>query len=470
MAAAPPPPDPPADRRAATDATAAARAAPRPRRSGMRRLARALWWTTLAALLALLVLGGAALVAWRHEAVLPWLLQRLPGLQASGVQGTLATGSLHIAKLDWQLPGNAGRLQLWQLQVDDGRMALLPRPGVQGAVLLGRVQAARLQFDSPPPSGKPLQAPAHLRLPIDLRIDRLQIDEVQIDQWPVVRQARAGLSLGAKAGLQHRIDDLSFTLEADSDQASRPVQVSGSLAIGTGAPLEVSADLQARRQVTPAWQGTLKASGPLARLAAEAHLSGEPRGGAPAGSAPPALQARATLLPFAPWPLGALSLQTQALDLATLSTALPQTRLSGDAEIQTHGMDQPATAVITLVNALPGAWDNRRLPVQRLRLQASGAPRQTDRLVLDQFELQLAHAAGATGAAGRVTGQGRWQADTLSLDLQIDQLLPARLHRSAAAISLGGPLKLRAQGLPLGPAAAGAAPPTLAVDGTLTGR
>ena len=478
MAAAPPPsgtspdtsPDPRPERGAATGAVVTAEAAPRPRRSGLRRLSRALWWTTLAALLALLVVGGAALVAWRHEAVLPWLLQRVPGLQASGVQGTLATGSLRIAKLDWQLPGNAGRLQLWQLQVDDGRMALLPRPGVQGAVLLGRVQAARLQFDSPPPSGKPLLAPADLHLPIDLRIDQLQIAEVQIDQWPVVRQASAALSLGAKAGLQHRIDDLSLTLEAGSAEASQPVQVSGSLAIGTAAPLEVTADLQARRQVAPAWQGTLKASGPLARLAAEARLTGEPRGDAAANATPPSLQARAVLLPFAPWPLGALSLQTQALDLATLSTALPQTRLSGGAEVQTHGLDQPATAVITLLNAMPGAWDTGRLPVQRLRLQASGAPSQTDRLVLDQFELQLGNANGAGGAAGRITGQGRWQADTLALDLQIDQLLPARLHRSAAAISLGGPLKLRAQGLPLGPATAGAAPPTLALDGTLTGR
>ncbi|OGB00032.1 MAG: hypothetical protein A3E25_21750 [Burkholderiales bacterium RIFCSPHIGHO2_12_FULL_69_20] len=463
MAAAPPSPDPLPTRSAVTGAAAAAR----PRRSAVRRLGRALWWTTLAALL---VVGATALVAWRHEAVLPWLLQRVPGLQASGVQGTLATGSLRIAKLDWQLPGNAGRLQLWQLQVDGGRMALLPRPGVKGAVLLGRVQAARLQFDSAPPTGKPLQAPVDLHLPIDLRVDQLQIDEVQIDQWPLVQQARAALSLGAKAGLQHRIDDLSLTLEAGSDQASRPVQLSGSLAVATGAPLEVTADLQARRPMAPAWQGTLKASGPLARLAAEARLTGEARADAPADAAPPSLQARATLLPFAAWPLGALSLQTQALDLAALSAALPQTRLSGDAEIQTHGLDQPATAVITLVNALPGAWDTGRLPVQRLRLQASGEPRQTDRLVLDQFELQLANAVGAAGAAGRVTGQGRWLADTLALDLQIDQLLPARLHRSAAAISLGGPLKLRAQGLPLGPATAGAAPPTLALDGTLTGR
>ncbi len=457
--------------------------------------ARSRWrWLSLAVLTLLVLLlaglAGSAWWAWRSPAALPWVLQHVPGLQAAGVTGSLASGRLQIAQLDWQLPTQAGRLRLWQVDVDGARVVLWPRPGAQALVQLGRLQAARAQYDSPPPSGQPLQAPVDLRLPIDLAVQQLAIDALQIDALPPVRQLRGAVALGADSGRQHRVDGLQLELETGTAAAPAPVQLAGQLQIGTAAPLAVQARLQAsspgmspgapgsaqpRRQAVPPWQATLSAQGPLAALQAELQL----RGDAPAGGTAPQLQARATVQPFAAWPLGTLQLQTAGLDLAALSPRLPQTRLAGRADLQTQGRDQPAALSATLDNSLPGAWDTGRLPLRQLQLQASGRPDQTDRLRLDRFNLLLGDAAGA---AGRITGQGSWRGDALGLQLQIDQLLPARLHGSAAPLRLSGPLSVQARGLPsaaakttapapaASPSAASVAPPTVAVDGTLTGQ
>ena len=427
---------------------------------------RSAWrWLAWGALVLLLVLAtalaGSTLWAWRHPATLPWLLAHVPGLQAQGVQGSLASGQLQIDQLDWQLPAGAGRLRLWQLQIDGAGLVLWPRPGAQALLRLGRVQAARAQYDSPPPSGQPLQAPASLQLPIDLVLPRLAIDQLQVDALPPVRGLQASLALGADGGRLHRVDSLQGVLETGTAAAPAPVQVSGQWQIGTAAPLAMQGQLQARRLAAPAWQATLSGQGPLAAWQADLQL----RGDAPATGTAPRVQAQATVQPFAAWPLGKLRLQTDALDLATLSPRLPQTRLAGRADLQTQGLDRPAALTATLDNALPGAWDTGRLPLRQLQLQASGRPDQTDRLTLDRFHLQLGDAAGT---AGRISGQGQWLGATLALQLQIDQLLPARLHRSAAPLRLSGPLAVQAKGLPTANGAASA--PTVAVDGTLSGQ
>ena len=428
-------------------------AAPRRRRSAWH------WaWRLPLALGVLLALvlaaaGGVAYWAWRHEASLPWVLQRVPGLTVQGVTGTLQAGQLRIVSMDYQLPAGAGRLQISGLRIDGPSLRLWPRPGAQVRLQLSAVTVDRVVFTSAAPSGQPLQAPTDLRLPLDLAIDRLAITELRIDALPPVHALTAALALGADGGRHHLLTGAALTVDVGSAEAPAPLQVQVELDLGADAPLPLLAKLAVQRQAAPAWQATLQARGPLAQLTTEARLTGEPRGQAAA----PTLRATATVRPFASWPLAALQLQTEALDLAALSPQLPATRLSGSAELQSTGLDQAATVVATLDNTLPGAWDAGRLPLQKLRVKASGAPNQHDRLTLDQFDLQLGDAPGAAGAAGRISGQGRWLADTLALDLRLDDLRPARLHRRAAALSLSGPLKLRASGLPVAQAAAGAA-------------
>lgn len=434
--------------------TPAAPATPARRRRPLVRLAAAL--LALAAAVLLGLAGGAAWL-WRQPAALPWLLARVPGLAVQGVQGTLAEGRLRIDALDWQLPGQAGRLRLGAVAVDGLALRWHPRPGSWLALQAQRVQAARLDFDSGPPSTTPLAPPATLRLPLDLAVDALAIDRLRIDALPLLQGLRARLTLGADQGARHRVDELALTLDAGTAEAPAPLQLQGGLTLGADAPLALQAALQLRRDggAWP-WQARLQAQGPLAGFDAEAVLRGAPAAGPAAASAPtgagPALRAEARLQPFAAWPLAALTLHTDALDLAALSPRWPRTRLAGRAAVASAGLDQPVAVDATLHNALPGPWDAGRLPLAALQLQARGALRTGAPLSLQRFELRL---ADERGSAGTLAGQGRWQADALALDLQLERLQPARLHRRAAALQLGGPLTLRVDGLPWPPAAAG---------------
>ena len=405
----------------------------------------------LVLLLVLLVLlgGGALYGLLRHPDALPWVLQQVPGLRVQGLQGTLGSGRLRAQSLVWQMPANAGQLSVQGLLIDSQGVDWSPHPGARIGLRLARVEVDSVVYQSGPPSGVALAAPADLRLPLALQIDALRIGRLQIDALPVIETLAARVALGAERGALHRIEALSLDWQQ--------VHFQGSLQIGSTAPLALQASLQARRSAGPAWAASLQARGPLAKLVLDARLQGQaPPSRAGTGTpsaAAPSLAAHATVLPFAPWPLGELTLATHQLDLSALAPGLPHTALSGNATVLTRGPDQPATADIKLINALPGAWDTGRLPVRQWQLRASGAPRQHDELTLEHFTLDL---ADASGPAGQVSGKGRWAADALALELQVSALQPARLHQQAAALLLAGPVQLRATGLP-GPAAASVA-------------
>ena len=416
----------------------------------------------LAGAAGLLVLGlvlpaGAVLALLHWPVALPWLAQHVPGLQVTGLQGTLGERHVTVQSLEWQLPASAGRLQIQGLVVQGGRLTWLPHPGALIGLQLDSLSADRVQYTTGMPSDTPLAAPAHLRLPLALQVDKLQVAQLQIDELPVIERLSAGLSLGVDRGALHRITALAL----DWQQA----HLQGYLQIGSAAPLALQATLQASRQApTPdlsappgavaalGWTATIDLQGPLDRLAAVASLRGQ---AGPTQALVAALDVRATVLPFAAWPLGNLNLSADKLDLSAVLPGLPRTALTGSASVQSNGLDQPATVDAKLDNRLPGAWDTGQLPLQRLVLKASAKPRQPDRLTLERFELTL---ADASAGAGQISGQGLWTADNVALDLQVKALQPARLHRQAAALVLDGSMLLKLSGLPV-PISSTALPP-----------
>lgn len=348
--------------------------------------------------LALLLPAGGVLALLHWPGALPWLARHLPGLQVTGLKGTLGERQVAVQSLDWQLPAAAGRLQIQGLVVQGGRLTWLPHPGALIGLQLDSLSADRVQYSSGLPSGTALAAPAHLRLPLALQVDKLQVAQLQIDELPVIERLSAGLSLSVDRGALHRITALALDWQQTHLQAD--------LQIGSAAPLALQATLQASRQA-PApdlsmpsaavaalgWTATIDLHGPLDRLAAVARLRGQ---AGPVQAPVAALDVRATLLPFASWPLGDLNLSTDKLDLSAVLPGLPRTALTGSASVRSNGRDQPATVDATLDNRLPGAWDTGRLPVQRLVLKASAKPRQPDRLTLERFNLTLADtSAGA---------------------------------------------------------------------------
>ena len=400
------------------------------------------WPGVLVALLALLAL--LPVVLWwglqTQPASLPWLLAQVPGLQVQGLDGTLAGGRLQVRQLVWQAPAGpsgaaSGRLEVQGLRLTLQPPAWRPFPGAWVHLHLPTVQADRVIWRSASGPGAALQAPADLRLPLTLQIDQLAIGELLVDDQPPATALTARLALGLDRGERHRLDALSLVWQGSGLAAQGQIDSAGAM--------PVQALLAAQRNGARPWAAQLQLQGPIRQLQAQLQLAGSPLPGR-APAARPALSARAELRPFEPWPLGALTLSTRQLDLATLLPAWPHTDLSGEAEVQTQGLDQPATARVRLDNRLPGAWDAQRVPVARLVLTGRATPNQPDQLTIEQFSLDL---AGADGPAGRVAGQGRWQGGELALDTTVTGLLPARLHRQAAALQLGGPLQLTLAGL-----------------------
>ncbi|MBL0088172.1 MAG: translocation/assembly module TamB domain-containing protein [Ideonella sp.] len=416
---------------------------------------RPLAWLASAVIVAGLALGLAVQRAWQSTATLPWVLAHVPGLQADGVQGSLAGRDLRIQQLRWMLPASKGELTITGLSVSGVQVQPWWQPALHGGawaqVTLQSARVDSIGFRSGPPTDAP--PPTSLRLPVQLRVDTLQIAQLTVNDLPPVRSLQASLDLGADHGATHRVQLGQLVLEK--------ARVSGTLQLGADGPMPLSAQLQALATEGRPWQAQLSATGPLARLQLEAQVQGEARGGPVA----PAAQASATLQTWAAWPLAALQLRTRQFDLASLSARLPATMLDGQVQVQSSGLDQPASAQVHLRNAQAGRLDQGRLPMVLLDATLAAAPRHPERVELRAFELQFAD--GAT-PAGRLSGQGQWNAGVLDMALQLHGVLPALLDGRAAAVRASGSLALHATGL----LASTGVPlrPQLSVKGRLNGQ
>jgi len=445
-----------------------------------RRPRRALVWGLVgaAALAATLLVGGSALTGWvvGTQAGSNWLLRQVPGLQVEGLQGTLGGTTLVVKRLRYTLSG--AKLQVEDAQLSGMAWRWRPHPGAWFELTLDTLQAARVQWQSGPSS--PSTEPTSLRLPLALTVRAARIGQVQVDTAPALTDLQAALQLGADGGASHRVQDLRFRFDRFDATAA--------LRIATDAPLTLAADahLQSLPDAAQPWQADLHGAGPLAALETRAHLSGSAARGQPTQ----ALDASATLHPFAAWPLGRLNLRTEALDLSALHSAAPRTRLSGNAQLDSEGLRQPMQLAVQLDNTAAGRWDQGDLPLHHLQLQAHGTPGQAkdggllERLSLTQFVADLGATGPAAAQGGQLTGNGEWWREggqgQARLSLQLNQVQPAALDQRLAAMTLSGPVKATLTGLPTpallqgaatpASAPAPAAHPQLALDATLRGK
>lgn len=388
----------------------------------------------------LLLVGGSAagvLRWWLHdEAGSRWLLQRLPLVQVQGFSGTLGGERWQVDRL--HVAWDQGRQSITVEGLDAQGLRWTWRPHEQAWLGLdaSRLQARRVELRTGPPSAQPAARPASLALPLELRVAALALVELQVDGRAFTDLAADDLALSARSDGRHAVGRLQasgFGVRAEA---------SGGVATGGDQPVQLQGQLRPLLGGdAPAWAAVVQAFGPLAALQAQATLRGVPRPGADV----PALDARATLRPFEAWPLGALTLSTRELDLAALASAAPQTRLSGSARLAPRREGAPLQAEVDLANALPGRWNERRLPVVRLTMDVAGDVQQPDRLALPRFEAWL---ADAQRPAGRLRGSALWQGHVLQLDTTLDGVTPQRLDGRAAAMQLSGPVVARVGGLP----------------------
>jgi translocation and assembly module TamB len=394
------------------------------------KLGRALAWSAAALLFAVLLIGLGLGWLGGSDRGSAWLLSRVPGLVVDEPQGRLFGGPFAAERIVIVAGGRDVVVQRPSWQASHWRLA--PHAGAWFGLALDGLNVERVAIGAAPPSptpSVPLAAPRSLRLPLALSAPQSRIGSVTFEGQPVASDVVAGIELGAGAGAQHRLDALTLRTARAS--------ATGQWRIDADAPFALDVQLDARSHDGAAlpWSAAAQARGPLARIALDVRLASADVAGA-------RLDARAALAPFAAWPLAALDASLHELDLAALRDDAPRTRLSGQASIDSQGLDRPIGVRIALANGLAGRWNEQRLPVEALELDLVGRADQRDRLDVRRFDLRI------SGDGGRASGSGRWQGGELTLDIALQALRPDALDARAPALRLNGTLATRASGLP----------------------
>ena len=405
---------------------------------------------TLGALTLLLAAGVAWL--WHSDAGTAQLLARVPGLSMSGQRGRLTGGAFSIERLVWQ--SSTLRVEVQGLSWRNAEWRARPHAGAWVALALDQPRAQRVTVTTSPatepqPKSKP---PQDLKLPLEVVAPAFQIDTLQVGSGAPITGLRADLHVGAGQGGEHRVERLVL------ERAG--VAVRGELRIGAAAPMRLQGVIGAAVAPSAAhpWRAGARLGGTLPAVAIDAQLQ--------AGRDATA-QARASLLPFAPWPLASMEARWQGVDLSAFAPGLPKTRLGGEVHTVGEGLQAGGTAGTTTLqlavrNAEPGPWDAARLPVHSVAARLTGRPGSDVPVALDDMVIELAGAH----KAGRVTGHARWDVRQLQLVAELQGVQPAQVLTSAPPLKIGGPLQFTLRGL----AAPGQPPASGAQAGRLQGQ
>jgi translocation and assembly module TamB len=395
------------------------------------RARRALAWAALALALTLAAIAATAWWSVRSERGSAWLLTLLPGVQVDAPRGRLL-GDFEAARVVVQLPGGSGSVTLagvaWRgLTVERAAVPLWLHIGVESLEVV-RIDVA----PGPAKRSAALTPPAELRLPVELDLRALHIGELHVAALGAqpVRELRARLHVGANGGAEHSIDQLALTWDR--------LQARGDARIASAAPMALAARLTLTREAAgtlPPWSADATLAGPLAAPVLQATL----RAAAAPNRPTQTLDVHALLRPFAAWPLGDLHASMQALDLSAFSSAAPFTALTGQAVATSTAANVAAKLTLELSNALPGRWNEGKLPLHHVAIELAGRPDQPGALTLLNLDADL---GTPQAGAGRLTAQGHWSPAEWALDARLADVQPARLDARAPSMRLSGPLAL----------------------------
>ncbi|MEN9544278.1 MAG: hypothetical protein RLZZ598_1111, partial [Pseudomonadota bacterium] len=360
-------------------------------------------WRVLLGLLALLLAAGAGLVlSLRTETGTRWWIEqivaRLPGVDVSGVHGSLlgGRGEFGVSNLDLRLDGlrlhatDAGwsglRLRQWQRHA----------PFVSIELDALRVGTLDIVPPQPDPKTPPRQVPDSLALPFRARVELLQIGRLTVAglDRPIEALEASGLELAEV----HRIERLGLRWNGLAASGAASIGARGALPIEARLRLQAATPAAAAASapsLLPAWAHgldlELAAQGPLAGFDASAALVLEGQ----------RLDASGHVTAYATSPLSRLDARFDQLDLrplaALIGTTAPQTRLDGRLVFQ-FDEAEPLVLHARLLNALPGRWDLGRLPLAQLDLDVRGDGRHWR---IERGDARLASALGV--GAGRLT-------------------------------------------------------------------
>ncbi|WP_051237439.1 translocation/assembly module TamB domain-containing protein [Ottowia thiooxydans] len=366
--------------------------------------------------------------------VLSWGQRYLPpdALGIEGLQGALRRGG-EVSHLRWHQGG-------LKIDVYDARYTWDPLALLGGQIRFTSLSARHIRVDDQrPPDGAPSSGPPQaLGLPLKVQIDGFNAGKLEVVN-PQVFSAEAVTGRYGFDGSNHRLHLDSAAIAQGTYQAE--------VRLGTvGSP-----DIDARLSGTflsPSPEGgqsvplsvNARVHGPLTEMRAEATVRGQAaEAGTPAASA----DATARITPWGEHPLPEAQAKFSDLDIAPFWPPGPQTRLTGQLDIAPTPAKKPAeskavgwqvTAQIT--NALPGPWDSKRLPLDRLHTRA-----------IWQDGVATVEALKAELAGGTLESAGSWSrpASTASSDsgnwqivTSLNGIDPARLHTKLAPFPIDG--------------------------------
>ena len=355
---------------------------------------------------------------------LRWVGQSQP-LIFERATGSLSAGG-QVGRLRWQQDGIT-------VEAHDVSLAWQPWFLLKGTLKLDRIAAARVDVaDERPPQPAPTAPPKALGLPLQIVLEEFSVGQFQY-------AGRSAVTASVIAG-SYRYNGLQHQLDLNSLQVANG-RYSGRAALTSTSPLTLDASLSGALAVdvpdnpTPvllAFQATV--TGPLTELLLKTELQGTAASQASVTPLTPQPQASATarITPWAAQPLLQADASFRGLDLMSLLPQAPRTLLTGSASVRPLDSSSPAwTVALQLVNALPGPWDQQRLPIDKLDTQGEW---KNNTAMIRSLKAEL--------AGGELLANGQWlkappanKPATGSLALQdwqlkatLKRINPAQLH------------------------------------------
>ncbi|MFM9427489.1 translocation and assembly module TamB [Variovorax sp. GrIS 2.14] len=400
------------------------------RRSRTRRALRALAWS-FAGLIALVLVLTAGAWWWlgSNQSLAFALTQaanHLPAgqsLESRDVSGSLRTGG-RIGWLRWQGPTLA-------VEVHGAQIGWALAPLLKRKVQLGEVHAAQLLIERRgPPSKTPTEPLEQLALPIDVEFP-FRIDDLR---WtgPPALQATNLSGLYKYANAQHALDVTGVDIADGHYSARVALQGPAPMAIDAALDGRVKAPLAEGRSIDVAADATIKGtlSGAAARLRVSAQLK-------PADATTPVageLMQAALQAQIAPWqtqPVIDAHVDLRNIDAASLWPGAPRTQLTGTIALQPDAAVGPAAwqARGNIRNALPGAWDLGKLPLEQVEADVG----------FDGTAWKIADATVHAGG-GRIDAEGAWAPAPAPwrATARVSGVKPGELHTELAGAPING--------------------------------
>ena len=438
----------------------------KPPRAGLPRAVKIVLWA-LMTLVLVAVLAVAGLWWWAGTdgslaTALRYAAKSQP-LTATNASGSLRAGG-HVDRLQWQQDGLA-------VDASDVTLAWQPWALLHGTLKLDRIAAGRVQVDDTrTPTTTPSTPPTAVGLPLPVTLDAFSVGALQ---WNGASSFALGDIAGTYhfTGSQHEIDLTSLQFGIG--------RYSGKAVLTSVGPLKLDAAIKgALTTAVPGSAAALglnfnaTANGLLTDLNVKADLQLDPQASAAdkaTNTLRPQASATARVMPWAPQPLPQADATFTDLDVGALWPEAPQTRLTGSASVR------PADASVALAqaawqvqaditNAIPGPWDARKLPLERLQTQAewrSGAKSDTGTAPgVALIKLFKAHIGG-----GEINAIGQWAsapvaavtapaptapapgvtatteappAQAWQVEAMLTNIDPARLHTQLAPLPING--------------------------------